>query len=45
MTRVAVTGGRRTLCAGRELRVDYVMNNNFAFCGENTSMIFRRRKR
>jgi 3-oxoacyl-[acyl-carrier-protein] synthase II len=27
---------------GRELHADYVMNNNFAFGGVNTSMIFRR---
>jgi 3-oxoacyl-[acyl-carrier-protein] synthase II len=28
--------------AGRELDVEYVMNNNFAFGGINTSLIFRR---
>lgn len=27
---------------GRELQTDYVMNNNFAFGGINTSLIFRR---
>jgi 3-oxoacyl-[acyl-carrier-protein] synthase II len=27
---------------GRELSTAYVMNNNFAFGGVNTSMIFRR---
>ena len=27
---------------GRELRTDYVMNNNFAFGGINTSLIFKR---
>jgi 3-oxoacyl-[acyl-carrier-protein] synthase II len=27
---------------GRALHVDYVMNNNFAFGGVNTSMVFRR---
>ena len=27
---------------GRELRADYVMSNNFAFGGINTSLIFRR---
>jgi 3-oxoacyl-[acyl-carrier-protein] synthase II len=26
----------------RELRVEYVMSNNFAFGGVNTSLIFRR---
>ena len=31
--------------AGRELEPDYVMNNNFAFGGVNTSMIFRRPER
>lgn len=31
--------------AGRELRASYVMNNNFAFGGVNTSMIFRRWER
>jgi 3-oxoacyl-[acyl-carrier-protein] synthase II len=30
---------------GRELMPDYVMNNNFAFGGVNTSMIFRRPER
>ena len=30
---------------GRELMPDYVMNNNFAFGGVNTSMIFRRQER
>jgi len=29
---------------GRALHVDYVMNNNFAFGGVNTSMVFRRWK-
>jgi 3-oxoacyl-[acyl-carrier-protein] synthase II len=28
--------------AGRELDVEYVMNNNFAFGGINTSLIFKR---
>jgi 3-oxoacyl-[acyl-carrier-protein] synthase II len=28
--------------AGRNLQVEYVMNNNFAFGGVNTSLIFRR---
>jgi 3-oxoacyl-[acyl-carrier-protein] synthase II len=28
--------------AGRELHIVYVMNNNFAFGGVNTSMVFRR---
>jgi 3-oxoacyl-[acyl-carrier-protein] synthase II len=28
--------------AGRELSVDYVMNNNFAFGGVNTSLVFKR---
>ena len=28
--------------AGREIDTDYVMNNNFAFGGVNTSLIFRR---
>jgi 3-oxoacyl-[acyl-carrier-protein] synthase II len=28
--------------AGREMQIDHVMNNNFAFGGVNTSMIFRR---
>jgi 3-oxoacyl-[acyl-carrier-protein] synthase II len=28
--------------AGRELDIEYVMNNNFAFGGINTSLIFRR---
>ena len=28
--------------AGRELQTDYVMSNNFAFGGINTSLIFRR---
>jgi 3-oxoacyl-[acyl-carrier-protein] synthase II len=28
--------------SGRELRTNYVMNNNFAFGGVNTSMIFKR---
>jgi len=27
---------------GREMEVDYVMNNNFAFGGVNTSLVFRR---
>jgi 3-oxoacyl-[acyl-carrier-protein] synthase II len=27
---------------GRTLEVEYVMNNNFAFGGINTSLIFRR---
>ncbi len=27
---------------GRELQVEYVMNNNFAFGGVNTSLVFRR---
>ncbi|OSI12031.1 beta-ketoacyl-ACP synthase [Neisseria canis] len=27
---------------GREIRTDYVMNNNFAFGGVNTSLIFKR---
>ena len=27
---------------GRELDVEYVMSNNFAFGGVNTSLIFRR---
>jgi 3-oxoacyl-[acyl-carrier-protein] synthase II len=27
---------------GRDLDVEYVMNNNFAFGGINTSLIFRR---
>ncbi len=27
---------------GRQLDVEYVMNNNFAFGGVNTSLIFRR---
>lgn len=27
---------------GRALQIDYVMNNNFAFGGVNTSMVFRR---
>ena len=27
---------------GRELEVEYVMSNNFAFGGVNTSLIFRR---
>jgi 3-oxoacyl-[acyl-carrier-protein] synthase II len=31
--------------AGRELNTRYVMNNNFAFGGVNTSMIFRRPER
>ena len=30
---------------GRELSTSYVMNNNFAFGGVNTSMIFRRPER
>lgn len=30
--------------AGRELRCDYVMTNNFAFGGVNTSLIFKRWK-
>jgi 3-oxoacyl-[acyl-carrier-protein] synthase II len=30
---------------GRELSTGYVMNNNFAFGGVNTSMIFRRLER
>ena len=29
---------------GRELQTDYVMNNNFAFGGINTSIIFKRWK-
>ena len=29
---------------GRALHVDYVMNNNFAFGGVNTSMVFKRWK-
>ena len=28
--------------SGRELDVEYVMNNNFAFGGINTSLIFKR---
>ena len=28
--------------SGRDLRTDYVMSNNFAFGGINTSLIFRR---
>jgi 3-oxoacyl-[acyl-carrier-protein] synthase II len=28
--------------AGRELQCEYVMSNNFAFGGINTSLIFRR---
>jgi 3-oxoacyl-[acyl-carrier-protein] synthase II len=28
--------------SGRELQTDYVMSNNFAFGGINTSLIFRR---
>jgi 3-oxoacyl-[acyl-carrier-protein] synthase II len=28
--------------SGRELQTDYVVNNNFAFGGVNTSMVFRR---
>ncbi|STZ75697.1 3-oxoacyl-ACP synthase [Bergeriella denitrificans] len=28
--------------AGREIRTDYVMNNNFAFGGVNTSLVFKR---
>ena len=31
--------------SGRELSTRYVMNNNFAFGGVNTSMIFRRAER
>jgi 3-oxoacyl-[acyl-carrier-protein] synthase II len=31
--------------SGRELTTSYVMNNNFAFGGVNTSMIFRRAER
>jgi 3-oxoacyl-[acyl-carrier-protein] synthase II len=31
--------------SGRELSTSYVMNNNFAFGGVNTSMIFRRTER
>ena len=31
-----ITGG------GREMNVEHVMNNNFAFGGVNTSLIFRR---
>ena len=27
---------------GREIKTDYVMNNNFAFGGINTSLIFKR---
>ncbi len=27
---------------GRALQTDYVMNNNFAFGGVNTSMVFKR---
>ncbi|HDL6223750.1 TPA: beta-ketoacyl-ACP synthase, partial [Mannheimia haemolytica] len=29
---------------GREIHTDYVMNNNFAFGGVNTSLIFKRWK-
>jgi len=28
--------------SGRELETDYVMSNNFAFGGVNTSLVFRR---
>jgi 3-oxoacyl-[acyl-carrier-protein] synthase II len=28
--------------AGRELQCEYIMSNNFAFGGINTSLIFRR---
>ncbi len=28
--------------AGRELQAEYVMSNNFAFGGINTSLVFRR---
>jgi 3-oxoacyl-[acyl-carrier-protein] synthase II len=27
---------------GRQLEVEFVMNNNFAFGGVNTSLVFRR---
>ena len=30
------------LCDFREIKTDYVMNNNFAFGGVNTSLIFKR---
>jgi len=30
------------ICDGRELETDYVMSNNFAFGGINTSLIFKR---
>jgi len=30
--------------AGREIKTDYVMSNNFAFGGVNTSLIFKRWK-
>lgn len=43
---------RRVACApldyitgqGREIDTDYIMSNNFAFGGINTSLIFRRFK-
>jgi 3-oxoacyl-[acyl-carrier-protein] synthase II len=28
--------------SGREIKTDYVMSNNFAFGGVNTSLIFKR---
>jgi 3-oxoacyl-[acyl-carrier-protein] synthase II len=35
-------GGPDCIMAGRQLQCEYVMNNNFAFGGVNTSLIFKR---
>ena len=32
------------LSGGREIQTDYVMSNNFAFGGVNTSLVFKRWK-
>jgi 3-oxoacyl-[acyl-carrier-protein] synthase II len=33
---------RRVVVTGRELDVQYLMSNNFAFSGINTSIIFKK---
>ena len=39
---IVVGNPRRTVGEGRALQTEYVMSNNFAFGGINTSLIFRR---
>ena len=42
LRRVVVTGMGVVSCLGNTLDAEYVMSNNFAFGGINTSLIFKR---